>query len=538
MCDVDSIDNQNFSFFQVHSRYDLTLKLEEQKMIRHIICITILLFTTNTFAILSDEESLLDSVCNGNEIVVNGIAATCVKVGYTYVAGAFTRIEGAVNQSFNFGRYDEKNHWEALPSLGLGLVKDLDSMVDLESEDERKILAYVRNFCSAFTPRLFHRVNLSMHTYYVTLEPQAKTMICPKERDYIILGGHFAFVQNRSEATSNLFNQTYVNVSNVVLFDVQRRIYVPLKTSVQIDQSGSYNETLRRNMSEYGVSVSSTNSLAIVNSLSCVDERYCSRVYMGGLFDYAFGVRAGNIVGFSITYPNISSNIEATHASVRNVTVVGRSGHVGVDGIVMAVQTLSENRVVFGGAFPSIAGDFSASLGVWNGLNSTENDTFTNYGCVPTMGKHIAEQSGVECVIPAVCCHGIGGFVFALERISKDAVMVGGEFEMSFSHAHAKNLVQIVYVVFERGVRVLVNINNTLKHTQVRLRNSDKYVWMDLSKHFRNRYCFHSSLGSSECVTLCVSKFGRYVCRNVCRRSLQKSAEHFIEWSQGSENYD
>ena len=408
-------------------------------MIRHIICFTILLFTTNTFAILTDEESLLDSVCNGNEIVVNGIAATCVKGGYTYVAGAFTRIEGAVNQSFNFGRYDTKNHWEALPSLGLGLVKDLDSMVDLESEDERKILAYVRNL------RFFsNKVNILL------LEPQAKTMICPKERDYIILGGHFAFVQNRSEATSNLFNKTYVNISNVVLFDVQRQIYVPLKSTVEIDQSGSYNETLRRNMSEYGVSVSSTNSLAIVNSLSCVDERYCSRVYMGGLFDYAFGVRAGNIVGFSITYPNSSSinNIEATHALVRNITVVGRSNtHMGVDGIVMAVQTLSENRVVFGGAFPSIAGDFSASLGVWNGLNSTENDTFTNYGCVPTMGKHIAEQSGVECVIPAVCCHGIGGFVFALERISKDAVMVGGEFEMSFSHAHAKNLVQIVYVV-------------------------------------------------------------------------------------------
>ena len=34
---------------------------------------------------------------------------------------------------------------------------------------------------------------------------------------------------------------------------------------------------------------------------------------------------------------------------------------MGVDGIVMAVQTLSENRVVFGGAFPSIAGDFGAS---------------------------------------------------------------------------------------------------------------------------------------------------------------------------------
>ena len=145
-----------------------------------------------------------------------------------------------------------------------------------------------------------------MHTN-ISLEPQAKTMICPKERDYIILGGHFAFVQNRSEATSNLFNKTYVNISNVVLFDVQRQIYVPLKSTVEIDQSGSYNETLRRNMSEYGVSVSSTNSLAIVNSLSCVDERYCSRVYMGGLFDYAFGVRAGNIVGFSITYPNSSS---------------------------------------------------------------------------------------------------------------------------------------------------------------------------------------------------------------------------------------
>ena len=84
---------------------------------------------------------------------MNGIAATCVKGGYTYVAGAFTRIEGAVNQSFNFGRYDDENHWEALPSLGLGLVKDLDSMVDLESEDERKILAYVRNFRSESLPK-------------------------------------------------------------------------------------------------------------------------------------------------------------------------------------------------------------------------------------------------------------------------------------------------------------------------------------------------------------------------------------------------
>ena len=36
---------------------------------------------------------------------------------------------------------------------------------------------------------------------------------------------------------------------------------------------------------------------------------------------------------------------------------------------------------------------------------------------------------------------------FCVGGISKDAVMVGGEFEMSFSHAHAKNLVQIVYVV-------------------------------------------------------------------------------------------
>ena len=138
-----------------------------------------------------------------------------------------------------------------------------------------------------------------------------------------MLGGHCICTES-IRSYLNLFNKTYVNISSVVLFDVQRQIYVPLKSTVEIDQSGSYNETLRRNMSEYGVSVSSTNSLAIVNSLSCVDERYCSP-YTGGLFDYAFGVRAGNIVGFSITYPNSSSNIEATHALVRNVTVVGRS---------------------------------------------------------------------------------------------------------------------------------------------------------------------------------------------------------------------
>ena len=42
-----------------------------------------------------------------------------------------------MNQSFNFGHMMRKS-LGALPSLGLGLVKDLDSMVDLESEDERR----------------------------------------------------------------------------------------------------------------------------------------------------------------------------------------------------------------------------------------------------------------------------------------------------------------------------------------------------------------------------------------------------------------
>jgi len=361
-----------------------------------------------------------------------------------YVAGAFTRVHGNVMRSFNFGRYNEDNQWEALPSVGLGLVSDLDTMVDLQYDDKRKILAYV------------------------------KTMVCPEDRDYIILGGHFAFVNNET-VKSDVFNHTYVNVSNIVLFNVKQKKFIPIETQVSIDD-----KTGARYSSRFGVSVTSTNSLAIVNSLSCVNDRVCSRVYMGGLFDYAFGVTAGNIVGFDLSYPDITnSSVSRTYALAHNVAVIGQS-RVGVDGIVMAVQVLTENRIIFGGAFPSIAGNFAASLGVWNGLNSmfflvffshisfstltlslslslshththihtstgTKNDTYANYGCVPTLGKEIAEESFGECVVPAVCCHGIGGFVFALERISNESVMVGGEFEMSFSHPHAKNLVQIVY---------------------------------------------------------------------------------------------
>eukprot|EP00940_MAST-03C_sp_MAST-3C-sp2_P000735 g735.t1 len=333
----------------------------------------------------------------------------CTHQGWTYVGGEFTR--AGDKATYNFARYRsdggsniDSNVWEILPSVGLGHVSKIDDIVKLQAEDPRKIASFVN------------------------------AIVCPETKSYLTLAGHFSFVSRKLDSGTSMhqsnFEANYMNVSNIVMFNVDTlsfsRIIRKINTtheSTGVTVSGNANET---------------NNVAVIYALTCVNESSCDRMFAGGNFQKAFDVNVNHIFGFDVMYPPTKAT-NSSHATVSKIDYVGKNVR-GVNGIVNAISVLSERNIIFGGAFTSVSTTFAASIALWDGISGSAGTT----SCVPTSGYEIAQLAGDECTVPAVCCHGIGGIVYSIERISSDSVMIGGSFATSFSHPNAQNLVQVV----------------------------------------------------------------------------------------------
>ena len=105
-------------------------------------------------------------------------------------------------------------------------------------------------------------------------------MVCPQDRPYVVLGGHFNFVERvKSESVHGLskgpklptFDDLYMNVSSIVLFDVENNKFVPIERRYVANGTAQ-------------VSTGLSSGTSAVLAMSCENERRCDRIYVGGLF--------------------------------------------------------------------------------------------------------------------------------------------------------------------------------------------------------------------------------------------------------------
>ncbi|GMH91587.1 hypothetical protein TrST_g4259 [Triparma strigata] len=324
----------------------------------------------------------LPQLCfTSEDIVPKYVNSICQHRDKTYIGGFFNRFGDKSVQHFVVLDSEDKIDWVG----NIGINTTLQAVMESSNGD----------------------VANAQNASYLGL---VNALACPEDEDYIYIGGIFSTVTDDiGEKIAN----------NIVRFDTRDYTFHPIQTLEQLVNNTNIGFTQHCGPDDAD-DCDDAEQVAMVRSIKCASDggKRCNAMYVGGYFDKALGTPVKGVARL-----NISDFENPTVIPVGDEGLDGQASE-GVDGLVMTIESIDEDEIVFGGIYD----------------DPSESD-------VPYLLNRWTEDKGARCVLnrnmldqavcqvdtpPLVCCELIFGPVYTTLKLSDTDMLVGGEFINTF----------------------------------------------------------------------------------------------------------
>ena len=240
-----------------------------------------------------------------------------------------------------------------------------------------------------------------------------KVLKCPSSGNYVYIGGFFSYAFRNTDAiaagSNNMALTSHYEVNNYFRYDTVEDVIEPLYKSSS-DQTQANNGFTKVHSND-----------GYVAAVECINAD-CSQAYVGGSFDSALGTSSlKNIVLLNTTTSWDSPTVTRIGLSSSNFDGEACSDPVyGADGIVLSISVISDLVVLIGGIFLKAGCSLSSALVRYKPLDD-------KIECIQSGTPTVC---GASATAMALCCVSLAGPVYTIERVSKTAAVVGGEFDM------------------------------------------------------------------------------------------------------------